>query len=88
HILTLNSSDCPSHNTRTLWDIISSCGLTLFVCTWTAIHPDIPGKGEGTINSASRQLLLMFTAFLAPEFVVAWAAWQYLHARQVAKAFN
>ncbi|KAG1814710.1 uncharacterized protein BJ212DRAFT_348473 [Suillus subaureus] len=30
----------------------------------------------------------MLTAFLAPEFVVAWATWQFLNARQVAKAFN
>ncbi|KAG1814712.1 uncharacterized protein BJ212DRAFT_1432092 [Suillus subaureus] len=30
----------------------------------------------------------MLTAFLAPEFVVGWAAWQFLNARRVAKAFN
>ncbi|KAG2034705.1 hypothetical protein BDR03DRAFT_964291 [Suillus americanus] len=90
HILTLDASDsdCPSCNTRTLWDILSSCGLTLFACTWTAIHLDIPGKDEGVVYTAFRRLFLMLMAFLAPEFVVAWAAWQFLHARQVAKAFN
>ncbi|KAG2343518.1 hypothetical protein BDR05DRAFT_301529 [Suillus weaverae] len=85
---TLDASNCPSCNTRTLWDILSSCGLTLFACTWTAIHPDIPGIDEGIVYSAFRRLLLMFMAFLAPEFVVAWAAWQFLHARRAAKKFN
>ncbi|KAG2120181.1 hypothetical protein BD769DRAFT_1609219 [Suillus cothurnatus] len=88
HILTLDASDCPSCNTRTLWDIISSCGLTLFACTWTAIHPNIPDKDEGIVYATSRRLLLMLIAFLAPEFVVTWAAWQFLHARRVAKTFN
>ncbi|KAG1848976.1 hypothetical protein DFJ58DRAFT_914955 [Suillus subalutaceus] len=88
HILTLDASDCPSCNTRTLWDIISSCGLTLFASTWTAIHLDIPDKDESILDTVFRRLVLMLTAFLAPEFVVAWAAWQFLHARQVAKAFN
>ncbi|KAG2033066.1 hypothetical protein BDR03DRAFT_821604, partial [Suillus americanus] len=73
---------------RTLWDIISSCGLTLFACTWTAIHMDIMDKDERIVDAASRRLLLMLTAFMAPEFVVGWAAWQFLHARQVAKAYN
>jgi hypothetical protein len=88
HILTLDASDSPSRNTRTLWDIISSCVLTLFACTWTAIHLDFPGKDEGMVYATCRRPLLMLTAFLAPEVVVAWAMWQFLNARQVAKAFN
>ncbi|OAX39393.1 hypothetical protein K503DRAFT_799686 [Rhizopogon vinicolor AM-OR11-026] len=36
-------SDPPSSNTtRTLSDIIWNCVATLFACTWTAIHPNIP----------------------------------------------
>ncbi|KAG2114962.1 hypothetical protein BD769DRAFT_1363619 [Suillus cothurnatus] len=88
HILALDANDSPSRNTRTLWDIISSCVLTLFACTWTAIHLDFPGKDEGIVYATCRRPLLMLTAFLAPEFVVAWAVWQFLNARQVAKAFN
>lgn len=88
YILTLDASDCSSCNTRTLLDILSSCGLTLFACTWTAIHLDIPGMDEGIVAITFRHLLLMVIAFLAPEFVVAWAAWQLLCARQVAKDFN
>lgn len=88
-ILTLDARDSPScGNTRTLLDILSSCGLTLFACTWTAIHLDIPDVGERTVVITFYHLLLMVMAFLAPEIVVAWAAWQLLCARQVKKDFN
>ncbi|KAG2034689.1 hypothetical protein BDR03DRAFT_1013146 [Suillus americanus] len=85
HILILDASDNSSSHTRTLWDILSSCGITLFACTWTAIHPDIPGKDEGVAAIFLRRLLLMVMAFLAPEFAVAWAACQYIHARRFVK---
>ncbi|KAG2034686.1 hypothetical protein BDR03DRAFT_1093575 [Suillus americanus] len=88
HIITLDASGCPSCNTRTVWDILSSCGLTLFACTWTAIHPDIPGRDEWVAGTAFRRLILMLAAFAAPEFVVGWAIVQFFHARQVAKDFN
>ncbi|KAG2030719.1 hypothetical protein BDR03DRAFT_905781 [Suillus americanus] len=89
HILTiLDISDSSFCNTRTLWDILLSCWLTLFACTWTAIHPDIPGMDEGIVAITLRRLLLMAMALLGPEFVISWAAWQFLCARQVAKDFN
>jgi hypothetical protein len=88
HILTLDATDSSSCHTRTLLDILSSCGLTLFACTWTAIHPDISDEDKGIVAIAFRRLLLMVMAFLAPEIMVAWAAWQFLCARQVAKDFN
>jgi hypothetical protein len=87
YILTLDSSDSPSCNTRTLWDILSSCGLTLFACTWTAVHPDIPRIDKGIVAITFHRLLLMVIAFLAPELVTAWAAWQLLCARQATKDF-
>lgn len=88
HVHILDASDSPSCNARTLWDIISSCLLTLFACTWTAIHMDIPGMNEGVVAVAVRRLLFMVGAIFGPEFVIAWAAWQLLHARQVAREFN
>ncbi|KAG2126006.1 uncharacterized protein EDB93DRAFT_325369 [Suillus bovinus] len=73
---------------RTLWMIMSSCGLTLFACTWTAVPPDIPRMGDGALVIVIRRLLLMFIAYFAPELMAAWAAWQLMCARQVAKDFN
>ncbi|KAG1741133.1 hypothetical protein EDB19DRAFT_1908159 [Suillus lakei] len=87
-IHTLDASDCPSCNTRTLWDILLSCGLTLFACTWTAIHPNIPGMDDGKFTVASRRLFVMAMAMIAPELMVTWAAAQFFSARNVAKEFN
>ncbi|KAG1848971.1 hypothetical protein DFJ58DRAFT_889592 [Suillus subalutaceus] len=88
HIHTLDVNDSSFCNTRTLWDILLSCWLTLFACTWTAIHPDVPRMDEGKVAITFRRLLLMVMALLGPEFVISWAAWQFLCARQVAKDFN
>ncbi|KAG2356469.1 hypothetical protein BDR07DRAFT_1535345 [Suillus spraguei] len=87
-IHTLNASDCSPYNTRTLWDILSSCGLTLFACTWTAVHPDIPYMDQRVMATTWRRLLLMVVVLIAPEFTITWAAWQFLDARKVAKDFN
>ncbi|KAG2120185.1 hypothetical protein BD769DRAFT_1361868 [Suillus cothurnatus] len=88
HILVISGSDSLSCNTRTLWDILLTCWLTLFACTWTAIHPDIPSMNEGVVAITFRRLLLMVMALLGPEFVISWAAWQFLCARQVTENFN
>ncbi|KAG2098745.1 uncharacterized protein F5147DRAFT_713644 [Suillus discolor] len=75
-------------NTRSLWDIIWSCAATLFACTWTAIHPNIPGMDEGKFAVYSRRLGIMMMGLIAPELVITWATVQFLSARDTAKAFN
>ncbi|KAG1741710.1 hypothetical protein EDB19DRAFT_709047 [Suillus lakei] len=88
-IPTLDVSDFPSSsNTRTLWDIIWSCTATLFACTWTAIHPNIPGMEEGKLAIFSRRLFFMMMALIFPELMITWATLQFLSARDTAKAFN
>lgn len=81
-----NPSSC--NNTRSLWDIIWSCAATLFACTWTAIHPNIPGMDEGKFAVYSRRLGIMMMGLIAPELVITWATVQFLSARDTAKAFN
>jgi hypothetical protein len=88
-VTTLNVSDPPSYsNTRSLWDIIWSCVLTLFACTWTAIHPNIPGMDEGKFAVLSRRLGIMIMALIIPELIITWATCQFISARNTAKAFN
>ncbi|KAG2029928.1 hypothetical protein BDR03DRAFT_975376 [Suillus americanus] len=87
-IHTLDVSNCPSHNTRTLWNILLSCGLTLFACTWTAIHTNIPGMDEGVLAVTSRRLFIMVVALISPELMITWATRQFFSARQAAKDFN
>ncbi|KAG2357368.1 hypothetical protein BDR07DRAFT_1297887 [Suillus spraguei] len=81
--------DCPSsNNTRSLWEIIWSCAATLFACTWTAIHPNIPGMDERKLTVISRRLGIMMVALIAPELMITWATAQFLSAHSTAKAFN
>ncbi|KAG1880126.1 hypothetical protein F4604DRAFT_1578830 [Suillus subluteus] len=88
-VTTLDAGDSSScSNTRSLWDIIWSCAATLFACTWTAIHPNIPGMNEGKSAVFSRRLGIMTMALIAPELMITWATVQFLSARDTAKAFN
>ncbi|KAG1880121.1 hypothetical protein F4604DRAFT_1954068 [Suillus subluteus] len=80
------SSSCI--HTRTLWDIIWSCAATLFACTWTAIHPNVPGMDEGKFTILCRRLGIMMMALIAPELMIIWATMQFLSARDTAKDFD
>jgi len=62
--------------------------VTLFACTWTAIHPNIPGMNEGAILVYSRRLGIMIAALIFPELIITWATSQFLSAHYTAKAFN
>lgn len=87
-IHTLDSSNCSPSNTRTLWDILSSCGLTLFACTWTAIHPNVPGVNDGVVLTTFYRLCLMVVAFFIPEFMVVSAIAQFSCAQSAAEQLN
>ena len=70
---------------RTIWNIVWSCIITIFSCTWIAIHPNIPSpkKKNPVISFAEHRLPLFVCALLAPEYVLAWAIRQFLMARQI-----
>ncbi|KAG2065886.1 hypothetical protein BDR04DRAFT_131665 [Suillus decipiens] len=88
-ITTLDDS-APSScsNTRTFWDIIWSCAATLFACTWTAVHPNIPGLDGDKLIVFSRRLGFMMTALISPELMIIFATIQFLSARDTADVFN
>jgi|SRR5882757_2770925 len=87
HTLVINDSPSSS-NTRTLFDIIWSCAATLFACTWTAMHPNIPGANEGKFAIISRRLFVLVMALIVPELIITWAARQFFSARMAANDFN
>lgn len=88
-ILTLDASGSPpSNNTRTLWNIIWSCGVTLFACAWTAIYPNIPGMDEKRLAIFFRRILIVIMVLIAPELILTWASRQFSSAIAVKKQFN
>ena len=83
---------------RTIWNIIWSCLVTIFSCTWVAVHPNVPCPKKRDANGwierwiwnpllsfAEHRLPLFICALLVPEYVMAWAIRQFLIARKIAK---
>jgi hypothetical protein len=61
------------HGCRSLGDIIRSCVLTILLCTWVSMHPNIPGPDERWPRIAVRRVGLMLLALIVPEATVSWA---------------
>jgi hypothetical protein len=94
--ISSTSSSCKDiDNCRTLLDIIWSCITTIFLCTWVAIHPNLPEpvdtqymdlwpKCVHRISCFFRNKLVLFIcALLVPEYILAWAIRQRLMARKI-----
>ncbi|KAG0695930.1 hypothetical protein DFH29DRAFT_246079 [Suillus ampliporus] len=85
--VTSDGSEAPSLTNRTLGSIISSCLLTLFTCTYSGIHPNIPSPKDSRIRVLWRRLGIMVMASIAPELIVTWGIGQWLSARRVITPF-
>jgi hypothetical protein len=59
--------------------------VTIFGCTWVAVHPNIPNAEDKWFTTALRRLKLMVMALIAPELVILWAMRQWVAARSLAK---
>ena len=91
-----NSCNDLSH-CRSIWNIIWSCTVTIFSCTWVAVHPNMPRPKKREKNRfrrwiwnpilsfAEHRLPLFLTALAVPEFVLAWAVRQHLRAGDIAR---
>ncbi|KAF8969319.1 hypothetical protein BDZ97DRAFT_236021 [Flammula alnicola] len=75
-------------HSRTGWDISWSCIITIFACTWSAVHPNIPGPRDSGWTCFKRRIVTMFYATVAPEMMVSWAMRQYFGARMIMRDYN
>src|ERR1700737_4806948 len=73
---------------RTIWNIIWSCLLTVFACTWVAVHPNIPDPDEKWTQVTTRRIGITIMALIAPELVIAWAIRQRISARKLANGYR
>ena len=71
----------PEPNGRGTWSILYSCVFTLTLCVWSAIHQNIPRRGEGKIWQWLRKTKWVFIAIFAPELVL-YSAWQQYYLAQ------
>ncbi|KAJ7751660.1 hypothetical protein B0H16DRAFT_823481 [Mycena metata] len=82
------SCDCTINSCRTLFDIIWGCLVTIFACTWVALHQNVPDPKLGWFSLLMRKLRMMLVTIIAPEVVVGFAARQLVSARWISKEFN
>jgi hypothetical protein len=93
-----STSSCKDlDNCRTLLSIIWSCITTIFLCTWVAIHPNVPEPVEiqdmdfwyknvyKTLRFFKHKVAMFIYALLIPEYILAWAIRQHLWARKILK---
>ncbi|KAH9967501.1 hypothetical protein BC827DRAFT_1123443 [Russula dissimulans] len=82
----LLSTSCNDPNDRrSLWDIIRSCAITIFLCTWVSVHPNIPSPDDGWPRVTLRRVGLMFATLVVPEAIIAWALRQRMAASELAQ---
>ena len=74
--------------TRQTSDIVISCLVTIFACTWTAVHPNIPSPMDSRWDKFKRRFIMTTYALLVPEFITVWALRQYLAARVIVRIYN
>ena len=69
-------------NGRGTFDIILSSLVTIFLCTWTSLHLNVPSLQERYWQRWIRKFRWMVQAIMAPEFIVGFATGQKVEARR------
>ena len=75
-------------NLRGTFDILWDCLFTIFLCTWTALHLNLPSKGETRWQVLFRKVRWMVWTLVGPEFVLAFATGQRSRARRSVLKFK
>ncbi|ORY14270.1 hypothetical protein BCR34DRAFT_237540 [Clohesyomyces aquaticus] len=74
--------------TRGTASLVYSCISTIIICTWSALHLNVPGVKDSTMTIFLRKVKYFAIAFVAPEYA-AWVAYtQYIHTQQISKLFK
>ena len=72
----------PEPDGRGTWSIVWSCLVTIFICTWSVLHLDVP-KLHGRWYLFFRKVGWMLWAALAPEIILANAVEDFYQARSL-----
>ncbi|KAJ5951251.1 uncharacterized protein N7479_009664 [Penicillium vulpinum] len=56
-------------NGRSTWALVWSCLATIFACTWTVLHPDLPRRNSPTVRIIIANLGYWLLAIFFPEYV-------------------
>ncbi|KAL3473887.1 hypothetical protein BJX99DRAFT_188585 [Aspergillus californicus] len=75
-------------NSRSSWDILWTCLTTIFACTWTVLHPSVPGRNRSKARHVASKLTAWFLTVLAPEGLVLGASEQFWRVWSLTKRCN
>lgn len=60
-------------NTRGTLSLVWSCGITIFACTWTITHLNVPSRKDSRIRTLIRQIKWMLVNIIFPELILSKA---------------
>ncbi|KAJ5261689.1 hypothetical protein N7505_008556 [Penicillium chrysogenum] len=75
-------------NSRSAWDILWTCLSTIFACTWTLLHMDVPPRNMSIARCTLSKMREWILAILAPEVIFLRAIGQLADARNLQKVCN
>ncbi|CEJ55982.1 hypothetical protein PMG11_02209 [Penicillium brasilianum] len=75
-------------NSRSAWDILWACLSTIFACTWTLLHMDVPPRNTSVAKCTSSKMRMWVLTILAPELTFLRATGQLADARTLQKVCN
>ncbi|KAK0712523.1 hypothetical protein B0T26DRAFT_649520, partial [Lasiosphaeria miniovina] len=75
----------PEPNSRGTWSLIQSCLLTLGLCVFSAIHPNVFHRGSRLWTRWLVRFKWLVAALIAPEFIVFNAWSQRRHAARITR---
>ncbi|KAH6897620.1 hypothetical protein BKA70DRAFT_752266 [Coprinopsis sp. MPI-PUGE-AT-0042] len=75
-------------NYRSTTDIVWSCIVTIFACTWLSVHPNVSGTDTAWKRRMMHRISLMLWGIAAPEFLVIFAYRQWKGSRDITRAIH
>lgn len=73
---------------RGTWSILSTCLLTIFLCCWTSMSPNLPAKSDGAFRRWRYKFDLACLTLLGSEFILMVALGQWSSACRSVKVGN
>jgi hypothetical protein len=71
----------PQPDGRGTLDILSSCLITIFLCCWTSVCANIPGRSDTLMERFWDKLNLACLGIMGPEFLFTLAMAQWISAQ-------
>ncbi|ESK87557.1 hypothetical protein Moror_2006 [Moniliophthora roreri MCA 2997] len=85
---SINSSCNDIDKCRTITDILWNCYSVVILCTWVAVHPNVPTVGDHFTVVLMKYGLIAFMAVVAPELMILWALRQWVSCLRITRKYK